>query len=212
MTRYNLCEWEENGYHDSYGYTAYYDDETGKVGKEETWATAFACLKNPPVFEEPTLEIVEKAVAWLANTIFHGLCEAEKMDVLEPGNIVRDTRVRFLVSGVYSDKKNKCSTPYEEGDAGTVFWTGHFGAFFGSGYNRRGRHNGRIGVNLDDGRVVFVDMKKVRLDREMLSEAELRERAERLARNCQFGKALSMKHAWDSSNWALSVLKTQKAS
>lgn len=206
MTRYRLCEWEENGYDDSDGFVAFYDDETGTVGCEETWSTRYAERVNPPVFEYPTKEIVEKAVGWLADFIFRGLCEAEKRDVLEPGNIGSGTRVRFLVSGVHNDKKNKCSTPYEEGDAGTVFWTGHFGTFYRNGYNRRGRHNGRIGINLDDGRVVFVDMGKVRLDDEMLPETELRRRAERLARDCQFGKALSRKHAWDSANWASEVL------
>jgi hypothetical protein len=208
MTRFKLCEWEENGYDDSDGYVAFYNDETGTVGREETWSTRYARSENPPIFESPTREVVEKACAWLSNEIFGQLRAAEHKDVLEP-NVVIGDRVKFLKSGTFKDKKANREVAFEAGEAGEVIWMGHFGTFYRNGYRQPGRHNGRIGVRLEDGRVVFVAMGKVRKAREPMSDAELHKRADRLALDCQFGKALSVKHAWDTFNWALEIVRVE---
>jgi len=68
-----------------------------------------------------------------------------------------------------------------------VFWVGAFGQFYRNGYNHPGRANRRVGVRLLDGTKVFAPLKDLRLDREMLSEKELYERAEDLSRHYNFG-------------------------
>jgi hypothetical protein len=210
ITKYRLCEWEENGYDDSDGYIAYYDTATGKVESHYAWSTRWHSTGKPSAFKDPTPEVVEAARKVLEAHIYEVIRAAEHRDVLEPKGAAKGDRLRTLVSGTFNDKKRGKKVTYEAGEAGEVIWVGHFGSFYSNGYNRRDRSNGRVGLKFPDGRVVFLAMSKVRKDMEPLSDEELRGRAERLSHNHQYGAMLSKKHAWDSSNWAKAVAKEAK--
>jgi len=93
--KYRLCDWEDNGYHDSYFYGAYYDTEDGTCKSEMIGSTAFSggCYTAP--WEDPTPEIVEKARVWLEQKIFEEIKAAEYRDVLTPDNLNVYDKVRF---------------------------------------------------------------------------------------------------------------------
>ena len=63
MAKYKLVEWEENGYHDSYGYIAYWDSEKKTIDRICHWATAFGGNADLSDLLDPTEEAVEEAVS-----------------------------------------------------------------------------------------------------------------------------------------------------
>lgn len=95
---------------------------------------------------------------------------------------------------------------FEPGLLGTVTWVGTFRTIYDRGYNHLDRSTLQCMVRTDDGRTLSVPLYKLALDKQPLSDEELRQRAHALSLDCQFGKVLSMRHAWDSHNWALEVL------
>lgn len=203
--KYKLCDWEENGYDDSDGYTAYWDSDTQTVGKDYTWSTRFASTGDREQYEYPTLEVVEAACQWLADYIFATIRAAELRDVLEPQDCKRNDLVRLT----QEHKSRKTGQTLTVGTVIRVNDCQAFGTFYARGYNQPGRHNRSIiGTVLGKPSVlVRVPLVKCRKNEEPMSDAELRERAIRLSRDCQFGKALSARHAWDSNNWASAALE-----
>lgn len=202
-----LCEWEENGYHDSDGYAARWDGE--KVVLELVWTTR-GCMEPKPS-KLATAEECELARRWLADQIFGILRKGEDAAVLEPDNVNKGDDVVLLKGHTFNDKKAGTKTKVEAGTTGRVFWIGAFGSFYRNGYNRPNRSNRRVGLELTDGRRIFCPLSKVRLARDVATDAELREKAERLSYDAQFGKVLSSKHAWDTSNHAAAVLQEARA-
>lgn len=69
------------------------------------------------------------------------------------------------------------------GATGTVINQATFGTFYRNGYNQPGRRNTTIYLLLDDGREVQAPASKLRLDREMVSEQEIQQKAENCAKN-----------------------------
>ena len=199
---YRLADWEENGYHDSYFYVALWNEGTQQVESVEYGATAYGGGWNYTAeTEAPTPEIVAKACAWLADRIYAQAHAAEQRDVLEPATVTKGQDLRLT-----RNARNK-GVKIPAGAVGRVFWSGAYGQFYRNGYNRPGRDNTRVGLELTTGERVFVALDACRLDREPMPDAELRQRAEALSLGCAFGKALSLKHAWDTHNFALAVLK-----
>lgn len=204
--RYYLCDWEENGYHDSYFQVALWNEATQAVERVEYGATAYGGgWDYRAETSYPTLAVVNKACAWLSEYIYRQIYAAEQRDVFEP-EAVRNGEELILTR----DARNK-GVKIAAGTQGRVFWSGAYGQFYRNGYNRPGRANTRVGLELANGQRVFVALSACKRAKQPLSDAELKERADRLSLDCQFGKALSAKHAWDSYNWASEVLaKAQK--
>lgn len=199
-TMVKLVEWERNGYDDSDFYMIYLDRETGEVKQIEIGSTRYAGVINPPVFEEPTAEDADVSRRWLAKEIFMVLRQAEDRDILEPySKIEKGARVKLLKGHTFKDKKHDRVVEAKEGDAGTVVWTGNFGTFYRNGYSRPNRSNGRVGIKLDDGRVLFCPMTKVRMEQDPMSDEELRERAENLSWSGNFVKLFG--GAWATKNF-----------
>ena len=74
-----------------------------------------------------------------------------------------------------------------EGTKGEVIDLKSFGAFYRNGYNRPGRENTTAKVRLlEGGKIVSIPCDKLRLDREILTDEELMERARKLAENMNF--------------------------
>lgn len=129
---------------------------------------------------------------------------------MEPNEVFKGEGVRFLKSHTFNDKKRGEKIKAESGESGEVIWCGAFGQFYSNGYNKPSRFNRRVGVKLEDGRVVFCPLEKLRYDREPKSDSELESTAERLSYDAQFGKALHPKHAWDTTNHAFEVLSRNR--
>ena len=195
--KHTLCEWEENGYHDSDFFAAVWDDETERVESMLLGSTRFGGGTPAPPDCGPSE--ARRARAWLAEVIANLLLTEDQAAVLEPGKaqlqpgaIVRTKRII----------RPKDIGPIPAGTVGEVTWIGSRpGRYYANGYNRPdARSNLRIRIRLDDGRALFAPADAVRLDRDTIGMAEARERGERLAREHQYGRALSGRHAWDSRN------------
>lgn len=197
---HKLTSWEDNGYHDSYFYVSVWDDEARTVRAIETGSTAYSGGNSecsyPPISD---VNALRDAITWLADYIYNVIRPQEHADVLEPQ--AAELRADYRLTRAVKHKGEK----YESGLVGRAFWSGAYGQFYRNGYNRPNRANTRVGLELTDGRKVFVALSALRCNREPLSDTELRSRAWNLAQNCQFSRATKEKHAWDSANYALSL-------
>ncbi len=202
MALHSLCSWEDNGYHDSYFYDAVWNDETNAVERVSTGATAWAGgITQIPAVKD--VRIVLQALDWLANHIYGAIRDAEYRDVLEPQAAPHGTELELI-----RDVKHKGAV-IKAGTWGDVFWSEAYGTFYRNGYNKPCRENIRVGLRLPDGSKAFVALKACKLKREPMSDAELLERATRLAEDCKFGAAVGMK-AWESSNAARALYESWK--
>lgn len=89
---------------------------------------------------------------------------------------------------------------YPAGAVGTVIWVGTFRTVYARGYNKLGRDTLSTRIALADGTIINAPLAKLRLDRDPMSDEELRRRAHNLARNAKFGAAFAGGYAWDSGN------------
>lgn len=205
--RYELTEWEANGYHDSDFYKTYWDDEEGTVGNAMVGTTR-GVMTNPPKFEEPTPEVVEKAVEWLAGVLAKSAILGATRDAEEPSNANKGDTLELLHDVTFTDKKRGTETTALAGEVGTVIWSGAFGKFYGNGWNRPHRGNIRVGLKFDDGRVIFTGLKSCRRATEV-DEAALTLAAAERAKSCCFTKFFG--GAWDTTNKAAAVLAAKEA-
>lgn len=203
---HKLTSWEDNGYHDSYFYISVWDDQKREVRAIETGSTAYAGGSpegDAPAISDP--KVLMDALVWLQGHIYTAIREAEHRDVLEPQAAKRGDMVRLLRDCKHDGKV------YRAGTVGEVCWSGAYGQFFAKGYNRPGRGNTRVGIRISpepNAPMLFFPLKACRLDREPMGDTELQERAARLALHCGFSVATGLKHAWDSRNYALDLLKS----
>jgi hypothetical protein len=113
--------WEENRYHDSDGYTLYWDPQAGKPVKVETWSTRYANDGQlRPATTPWTQPEAGRARQWLAAAIARSLRIAEDHDVLEPQDVRKGERVRVLAA-----HRCKATTEVQE-DCRKCGGTGHY--------------------------------------------------------------------------------------
>jgi hypothetical protein len=106
MSKYLLCDWEQNGYDDSDFLCIYYDDATNTLHTHTYGTTRFAAPHTYGIVEGrtsievrgedllvPTPAVVERARRVLADRIFHLLTQAEVRLVEQP-------EVKDLVPGL----------------------------------------------------------------------------------------------------------------
>jgi hypothetical protein len=249
LMKYKICEWEDNGYHDSYFYGVYYDTNTGLMKEIQLGATAYAggSYSFGVGYEMPTLEIIEKCRVLMAAHIFTVISNAEYRDVFLPEDAKEKDTVRLLVphSGMVMVEKpcQKCEgkghwqNPCREADkrpcfachgrgrkrskekartpggkilrftlpVDTVFTVQActaFGTFYRNGYNKPNRSVLSIA---GDGQLYRIPLAKLRMDRDPMPEEELRQRAEALSHEHQYGAMFGCK-AWLSANFIQVVL------
>lgn len=171
-----LATRERNGYHDSDFYAVVWDEEAGRLTTVEYGTTRFPSCGSAEV--DATDEVIEKARAWtLEATIRREIShEARRVEEPGPGGFEKGDRLRLLEPVTFTDKKTGEVVEAAAGEAGTVIWKGSFGTFYRNGANRPDRGNTRVGVKFAGERVVFAPLKKFRLDREALTDEEVRER------------------------------------
>lgn len=202
--KHALLEYERNGYDDSDFFCVYFDDATNTIGQQEIGSTRYAGgllftgIHRHGAKANFPADVLEAARKALANHIFSVISAAEHRDVLtpNPANIPFGTKVRVTENSSKRAKKNHFSA----GEVGEVYWSGAFGTFYRNGYNRPNRENTSVGIRTLNGGRVFVPLTKLRLDREPLSDTELRERAEALSHHYNFG-ACCAGFTWESERF-----------
>jgi hypothetical protein len=91
-----LDEYEDNGYHDSYGYAIVWDDEKGVVTTVQTWSTAYYTTTGATV--DATPETIKKAKAYAAKILFEQRIKDHK--IVGTGKTVKSLTVRGKAKGV----------------------------------------------------------------------------------------------------------------
>lgn len=128
--------------------------------------------------------VLSRAEAALAELIYRQLRAADDRDIFEPQNAERGQVLRLTEP--HNSRKTKQTLP-----AGTKIRVNDcsaFGTFYRNGYNHPSRENRSvIGTVLGHPETLLrVPLAKCRLDKEPLSDLELRQRAAELARNRRF--------------------------
>ena len=154
-----LCEWEDNGYHDSDGYVAYWTGE--EIATALIWTTR-GVLPRPPIVKATDAELLA-ARAWLEDLRFGEITRNEERRILEPNKALVGDSLTLLEDVTFTDKKSGRKIEAKADDTGRVFWQGAFGRFFRNGYNTPGRSNTRVGLELTNGDRIFVALSKCRL-------------------------------------------------
>jgi hypothetical protein len=204
MAKYRLAEFEENRWHDSYGYLVYWDTETKKISRVMHWTTACGGEFDTSEYLMPTKEIVEEAVKSFAKIIHKSnirqrICShynpTEKHHIDLGSNVVFNTAHNSRKSKIKIAKGTVARVVGVEVD---IFKT--------RPYSRVTWYNVMVMV---DNKIVRVPMEKVRMTgRPKFKVSEMKERAFKTAMNCQFR---SMWYGgWDCKNWALDVLEGKK--
>lgn len=203
MAKYKLAEFEENRYHDSYGYVVYWDSETKKVDREMTWTTAAPPYASTE-FLDPTIEVVEAAVAKFAKHIHRQNIRRKIRAHYSPDDkneVVVGSTVVFKKAHNSRKSKIKIAVGTEARLVGVS--VDHFKT---RSYSNYAYYN--VSVMIDN-KIVTVPMEKIRTaGRPKLSIKEEKAKALSAAYGCQFR---SMWYGgWDTYNWALEVLKQKK--
>lgn len=91
-----LDEYEDNGYHDSYGYAIVWDAEKGTVHTESTWTTAYYSSTSATV--DATPEAIKAAKEYAAKILFENKIHDHK--IVAPGKTVKSLTTRGKAKGV----------------------------------------------------------------------------------------------------------------
>jgi len=232
MTLYKLCDWEENRYHDSYGYLAFYNSETGELGQVMHWATAFAGNLDTSAYLEPCGVALEQARRVLEANIFKRLVESDRQQCREPeedqiqvGTVVR-TRKAVRNKGRALGPCPKCEgsghwvNPNNPEDKRTCFKCHGQGQVQGAAtgesvkivkgtvgtivdtYKYGARFKINYTIKAGDGSLFRCGAKSLRLDMQTKSEQHWRERAYALSFHFDFKSAVTKWGGWLSTNWA----------
>lgn len=204
MAKYRLVEWEDNRYHDSYGKLVYFDDQTNKIHITEHWSTAYPGGADMNEYLYPNKEVLEKAQQALALMLFdmlatdiHFAIVSPDVSMLKAASQDRDTVVLKKDFNGRKQGKFKKGTKFEIVDISVSMYTPAWKKDKSpSDYNAK--------LRTQDGRFVWLSCDKIQMDRQMPTEKEVMQMAERRAKtNCfsvPFGGC-----AWLSTDWTQKV-------
>lgn len=91
-----LDEYEDNGYHDSYGYAIVWDEAKQAVTTVQTWSTAYYTTTGATV--DATPETIKKVKEYAFKILFKSMIEDHK--VVGPGKTVKSLTTRGKAKGV----------------------------------------------------------------------------------------------------------------
>lgn len=204
MPKYKLVEWEENGYHDSYGYIAYWDSETGKLDRYCHWTTAFGSGENTSDLLDPTEEAVEAAIKAYGKIL--GRQEMRKIISAHyhpraQWHLARGDKVVFKKA----HNSRKAGIKIAVGDVAEVVSV-RVDEFRTRTYCNATYYSVMIKV----GEKYFsVPMEKlVKAGRPNVKVSEVKAKAQIRARECDF-RSLWF-GGWDDSNWAREIVKQKQ--
>lgn len=202
MAKYKLCDFEENRYHDSYGYVVFFDDETNKIERRMTWTTVGGLTSDP--FADllyPTLEVVEKAVEVYTKKLLRIERRRLIRNHYSPGNTLL-TGEEVVFKKAFNGKKQP---KVAKGTVAEVLRVrlNQFKSRFNTEYFN-------VEVRLIDGTRIWVDTDKVsRVGRLKETRKQTYARCLREAYGCGFRDLYF--GGWDDNNWAAQVLKKKAA-
>lgn len=182
--KYLLEDRELNGYDDSDFYAIFYDTETESIRSEIYGSTRFPSPTVAPSSEyirEIPEDVKPKIFDIVYKRALSEIREADRDSIDTPEKVKIGESVTLTQSGTFKDKRSGEKVSFSEGETGVVIWEGCFERIYRNGYNRKGRHNTRVGIKLEDGRVVFVKLEICKLSRAYLTDEEIDERAKRYA-------------------------------
>jgi len=192
--KYYVCNWEDNGYHDSYFYGACWDTETKSIVTHGEGATAYAGGWSKPDIpkissapETVYSEFKEFCISRAAQMIF----DSKQLDISEPDSVQRG---EDLVT-IRTVKTRKFGI-IEKGTRGRVFWSGAYGQFYRKGYNRPCRSNIRVGLETVAGDKVFVALNACSRDIKVEPLESIKSR---------------LSNSWDNKNFSVQPLVPCKA-
>lgn len=192
-----LCDWEDNGYDDSDFYVSRWNAETGAIEAVLVGTTRGYMLAPAQVLATDDEVLAARAAA--EREIFDAMRKAHHADVFEPQSVGVGDKVAVAIAHKAKDKAAGTTVELKVGDVGRVFWAKAMGTFHRNGYNRPGRDNIRVGIELADGRRAFLPLKKLRMAAEPRSDESLRAEA---VRHSWTGTWAFRGKAWSSSNHA----------
>jgi hypothetical protein len=205
MAKYKLSEFEENRWHDSYGYVVYWDSERKVIDREMTWTTAAPPYASTE-FLDPTPEVVEEAVKQFAKYV-HRLSIRQKLRThYEPSHHTHLPNGSMVVFKKAHNSR-KAGIKIAKGATAKVISV-HVDTFKTRSYSQFTYYN--VTVDVGNNKWVSIPMEKLSLaGRPNLSMREEKAKALNSASHCQFR---SMWYGgWDSKNWALEVLEGKKS-
>lgn len=219
-TKYKLCWWEENGYHDSYFYGVSFDSATNTLKHESLGATAYGGgIGFDQTHAVPTAEIVEQARLALVPIIRESVMRADAEAVLapEPFNVLRGREFTLLVPHSIYARDGKGGFRKDENGkrikitfpAGTVFksridGTRFFGKEYRNGYNHPTRFNSSVSVTFTDAAGTFfidIPLEKLRQNRDVLTPEAGQRIAEAQSRCLPFARVFGCR-SWTCDDWA----------
>lgn len=194
---WKLCDWEQNGYHDSYFNDGYFNDETNTFQSHETGATAYASgagsLSDKTIDNAP-LEVIaacKAAMVAIVKARFRNMDDNAKT----PNGKVKGKMLKLS-----RDVKHK-GVVYKKGTTGMAFWEGSYGTFYKNGYNKPNRSNTRVGLKVDD-KSIFVALEACERAEDGKTDAQLVAQATFAVMNDSNAvKYVVPVHAWTSHNW-----------
>lgn len=183
MPKYLLEDRERNYPDDSDFYVIFWDTNAHEIRSECYGSTRFPSPTVAPAcyLREIPPEVQAEINVWYAARLFQILQAEDRRAVDEPSDANRGDVLVTLKAGTFKDKRTGTQIPYEAGEVGTVVWAGAFGKFYRNGYNKIGRHNLRVGLKFEDGRVVFIGLKDCKTARQYATDEALRAKAEAFA-------------------------------
>lgn len=204
MPKYKLVEWEENGYHDSYGYIAYWDSETGELSRMCHWATAFGGSADLSDLLDPTEEAVEAAIKAYGKIL--GRQEMRKIirahyNPESQWHLARGDKVVFKKA----HNSRKTGLKIAVGDVAEVVSV-QVDGFKTRSYSKVTYYSVMLKVGE---KYLSVPMEKLRkAGRPNVKVSEVKAKAQLRARECDF-RSLWF-GGWDDRNWAREVVKQKE--
>jgi len=173
---YRICDWEDNGYNDSYFYVGIWDTEKHEIRSVMYGSTAFGGgtpLNTWPMLKDADPAIKQEFKEWYVKTVSKQCFDANDANRNEPKSIGLREDV-IIIRDVKKMKPDKKTIP--SGTRGRVFWIASYGKFYAKGYNKPNRNNTSIGIETNDGERLFIPLNSVSLDKEIEPIEEIENR------------------------------------
>lgn len=191
---YALCDWEQNGYHDSYFYLGLWDSETKRVTAYEYAATAYPGGRYPENLQPLNDEVIEEARAWLKDAILARLLKDEDRRIFNPTHQEIQRSGDVVLKTDYKGRKNPHVV--KAGEVGRVM-----NVFPGYAYNTY-----TVRVDFGGGRIINIGTDRLQLNEKVDTEACIRD-ADEMSHGHQYRGVFF--GGWDTKNFVLQYLKNK---
>lgn len=202
--KYRLSTFEENRYHDSYGYIVFYNAETNTVERKMHWTTAGAGEADTSDLLMPTLGAVEASIKIYGRHIQRQYVRKLILNHYSPDSD-KHLKSKDVVVFKKAHHARKMGVKIPKGATAKVI-TLSVDNFKTRSYSSATYWNVLVEF---EGKMVYVPIEKLKkAGRPDVSMKEIKERCLSSARSCQFRSMWF--GGWDDKNWALKLLSPKK--